>query len=97
MIQLPKALYNLDNRIIDDLLNVNFHRLQPVPNATFGAGPHKCPGSNLARAKLRIFIEEWLKHIPNFWIKPGFEVETSGGMVNGMHALELEWNIAPVS
>ncbi|MFT3754475.1 MAG: cytochrome P450 [Pseudoxanthomonas sp.] len=93
MIQLPKALYNLDERKISCPLTVDFHRPQPIPNATFGAGPHKCPGGPLARNEIRIFIEEWLKRIPDFRIKTGFEVQTSGGMVNGLHALELEWDV----
>lgn len=92
MVQLPKTLYNLDERKIDDPLIVNFHRKQPVPNATFGAGPHKCPGGALARNEVQVFLEEWLKRIPDFRIKPGSQIRTMGGMVNGLEALELVWD-----
>lgn len=92
MIQMPKVLYNFDERVIDDPLTVNFHRPQPVPNATFGAGPHKCPGGPLARNEVQVFLEEWLKRIPDFRIKPGSKVRTMGGMVNGLESLELVWD-----
>jgi cytochrome P450 len=94
MIQLPKVLYNLDERVVDDPLTVNFHRPQPVANATFGAGPHKCPGGPLARNEIRVFLEEWLKRIPNFRLKPGFKARTMGGMVNGIESVELVWDVA---
>jgi len=92
MIQLPKVLYNLDERKIPDPLKVDFHRPLPIPNATFGNGPHKCPGGPLARNEMRVFLEEWLKRIPDFRIRPGFKVRTMGGMVNGLQTLELEWD-----
>jgi cytochrome P450 len=94
MVQLPKVLYNLDERRIPDPLTVDFHRPTPIPNATFGNGPHKCPGANLARTEIRIFLEEWLKRIPNFRIKPGSRNPTAGGMVNGILQLHLEWDVA---
>lgn len=93
LIQLPKVLYNFDDRRIKDPLTVNFHRPTPIPNATFGAGPHKCPGANLARTEMRIFLEEWLRHIPEFEIKPGSESRTVGGMVNGLRELQLVWHV----
>ena len=34
-------------------------------------GPHRCVGSNLARLELRATLDEWLKRIPDFGLKPG--------------------------
>lgn len=62
-----------------------------VPHAAFGDGPHRCPGSFLARQELRIFLEEWLARIPEFRIKPGAHAVTSSGMVNGVLSLPLVW------
>lgn len=39
----------------------------------FGGGVHRCLGSHLARAELRLVLEEWLKHVPDFGFAPGFE------------------------
>ena len=38
----------------------------PNPHLGFGGGPHRCPGSPLARLTLRVFLEEVLTRIPNF-------------------------------
>ena len=92
MIQLPRALYSLDERLIPDPMSVDFHRPQPVPNATFGAGIHKCVGAMLARGEMRVFLEEWLKRIPDFQIKPETKLKGSSGMVIGAISLELIWN-----
>jgi cytochrome P450 len=92
MIQLPKVLYNLDDRRITNPLQVDLRRPKPVPNATFGSGPHRCPGALLARSEIRIFIEEWLERIPRFRLKPGFHAPTIGGMVNGLRELQLIWH-----
>jgi cytochrome P450 len=92
MVQLPKTCYNLDERCIDDPLKVDFSRAQQVPSASFGGGPHKCPGGPLARQEMRVFLEEWLKRIPDFRLKPGSVPRTVSGMVNGLQSLELVWD-----
>jgi cytochrome P450 len=37
----------------------------------FGAGPHRCLGSHLARMQLRTIMEEWHRRIPEYEIAPG--------------------------
>ena len=68
-----KTLHGLDERRYPDPLRVDFKRKR-MPHAAFGDGPHRCPGSFLARQELRIFLEEWLQRIPEFRIKPGAKV-----------------------
>ena len=37
----------------------------------FGSGPHRCLGSHLARIELTLVIEQWLRRIPDFEVRPG--------------------------
>ena len=53
----------------------------------------RCPGSLLARTEIRVFIEEWLKRIPDFEIKPGEKPLTATGPVNGVVSLPLAWKV----
>lgn len=57
----------------------------------FGAGPHRCLGSHLARRELQVAVREWLRVIPNFEIRPGFEAEIHGSAAMGLESLELVW------
>lgn len=89
-IMLPKVLHGLDSRRYPNPLKVDFTRPQSR-HAAFGDGPHRCPGAGLARMELRVFLEEWLRRIPDFGIKPGERPRTSSGQVNGMMYLPLVW------
>jgi cytochrome P450 len=89
---LPANLFvGLDDRRVSDPLTVNFRRPAPAPHATFGNGPHICPGAILARREIKIFLQEWLKRIPVFGIEPGTKPVLVTGMVNGVLELKLEW------
>ncbi|MDR7103684.1 cytochrome P450 [Croceicoccus sp. BE223] len=67
--------------------------LERSPNRhnAFSFGPHRCLGSHLARREIQVAIDEWLKRIPEFSLKPGFEPVTLGGGVMGMKELQLVW------
>lgn len=73
-----------------DWLAVDFDRPRMV-HATFGAGAHYCMGSSLARAEIRIFLEEWLKRIPDFAIAEGASLEVKVGATAMMPSLPLVW------
>ncbi len=65
----------------------------PQNHLAFGRGTHRCPGANLARAEIRIFIEEWLARIPEFRIAPGSKVSYAPGNVPGLKNLPLVWDL----
>ncbi len=91
LILLPKTLHGLDERRFADPLKIDFGRVRR-PHAAFGDGPHRCPGSFLARLEMRVFLEQWLQRIPDFGIAPGGRVRTSSGPVNGVLHLPLTWH-----
>ncbi|MBB5498665.1 cytochrome P450 [Paraburkholderia sp. MM5384-R2] len=89
---LTTSLHGLDPHFWENAREVDFRR--PLANLmTFGRGVHKCPGALLARAELRIFLEEWLRRIPDFSIDPQDPPVTAGGNVIGMLRLPLAWPI----
>ena len=57
----------------------------------FGAGPHRCLGSNLARIELCIALEEWHRRIPDYRIKNGTELVYSPG-IRQTAELPLVWS-----
>jgi cytochrome P450 len=91
LILLSKTLHGLDERRFADPLKIDFGRVRQ-PHAAFGDGPHRCPGSFLARLEMRVFLEQWLRRIPDFEIAPGERVRTSSGPVNGVLHLPLTWH-----
>ena len=65
---------------------------RPQRHLAFGAGAHYCIGASIARAQLPIMLEEWLKRIPAFKIKPGVQLTAHVGDVTGLDALPLVWS-----
>lgn len=90
-IVLSTMLHGLDERCFADPMEVDFTRKNPL-HSGFGNGPHRCPGSFLARTEIRVFLQEWLARIPEFTIKPGVKPRIRTG-VNGSYVhLPLAWN-----
>jgi cytochrome P450 len=81
-------LAGLDEDQYGDPFNVDFNR-QDIQHASFGWGVHRCIGLNLARMELRIFLQEWLARIPEFWLDPDEPWRAVGGSVLGMATLPL--------
>lgn len=93
MIQLPKCLYGLDDRINTDPDTVDFRRVpSTIKHAAFGAGAHNCPGAVLARREIMVFFSEWLSRIPDFELVPDRPVVMASGPVNGVLELHLRWS-----
>ncbi|MEO8804439.1 MAG: cytochrome P450 [Burkholderiaceae bacterium] len=89
---MPTTLHGLDDRKFDDPLRVDFSRPTPI-HSTFGNGAHRCPGSLLARTELKIFLEEWLKRIPDFRIKPDATPGVRAGVNATLYSLPLMWDV----
>ena len=62
------------------------------PHIAFGAGPHRCLGSHLARIELQVLYEEMLARLPAFRIDPEKPVRYHGGHVWGPDELHLVWS-----
>ena len=93
MVLIPSQMDELDEAKFADPLAVDFNREKPGANSTFGGGVHRCVSSVLARTELRIFLEEWLKRIPDFAIKPGSSPKVAARSVATITSLELVWPV----
>ncbi|WP_016747040.1 cytochrome P450 [Rhizorhabdus wittichii] len=87
---LPLHLAGLDERKFPNPLEVDFHRKR-AGHFNFGTGPHRCLGSNLARPEIRIFIEEWLRQIPDFSVDPDDKPVGASGVAMTMTRVPLVW------
>lgn len=56
---------NADSNAFEEGDTMKFDR-EPNPHLAFGAGPHRCLGSHLARMELRVALEEFHKRIPSY-------------------------------
>lgn len=97
MVMVPIGASAVDDRRYPDPLTVDFDRpgnFAPGGGShnTFGNGPHKCLGQPLARAELKVFLEEWMRHIPEFRLDPAKPPISHMGAVNGVSQLHLLWD-----
>ena len=90
-ILMSACMHGMDERSFDNPLEVDFRRPDARKHSVFSQGIHRCPGSPLALAEFKIFLEEWLKKIPDFTIKPGAKVRTGSGIVHSVTSLPLAW------
>jgi cytochrome P450 len=70
----PRQFQNPDEVILDREHN---------RHVAFGAGIHRCAGSNLARLELRVALQTWLERIPEFELIDPSDVTWAGGQVRG--------------
>jgi cytochrome P450 len=85
-------LWGMDDQQIANPHLVDFTR-DVSQHYAFGAGPHRCIGSHLARLEFRIFLEEWTKTIKSFGVKDNMPVKTAGGVVWTPVELKLTWPV----
>ena len=64
-------------------------RIGPIARCSY------CMGSSLARAEIRIFLEEWLVRIPDFTIAQGATLTVKVGAAAMLQSLPLVWEPRP--
>lgn len=84
------AAANLDDRTVEDPLDVRFDR-KKNPHITFGSGVHRCLGSNLARRELSVTFREWHRRIPDYRLKPGHQDPVYPDQIRHVPDLMLAW------
>ncbi len=87
-----RIAHGLDEERFKDPLEVNFDRANAGQHSTFGGGPHRCAGANLARLELKLALEEWLKRIPEFRLAEDKPVVFGAGISCSPLALPLCWD-----
>lgn len=84
------AFASIDEAEFDHPLVVDFDRTGNNHFA-FGAGPHRCAGSHLAREEMRTALTEFHLRIPDYSIPAGETIAMHGGGAMGINRLPLEW------
>jgi cytochrome P450 len=91
MLFLPIASANRDPHEFVDADKVIIDR-KDNRHLAFGAGPHRCLGSHLARQELLIGLKAWHERIPNYRLDPDIAITEHGGQV-GLDNLPLLWDV----
>lgn len=88
------ALHGLDESRWANSLEIDLERSSRGTDfQTFGSGPHRCPGAALARSEIILFLEEWLKRIPDYELVPDKPMVSASGNVTGVLSLPLRWDV----
>lgn len=87
---LPAA--NLDEREFPDPTKFDLKRENKV-HIAFNSGPHRCPGSHLARIELQIVYEEMLARLPEFRLDPDAAAKFHCGNIIGIDTLPIVWDV----
>jgi cytochrome P450 len=85
---LPFPAANRDPDVFPDADQVVLDRVENR-HAAFGLGIHRCIGSNLARMELRVALEEWMAHYPEFELADASGVTWSAGQVRGPRTIPV--------
>ena len=92
MMLLPLSLAGRDEAVFANAGAIDFRR-EKNRHLAFGTGAHLCPGMYLARAELCIFLEEWLRRIPDFTVPADEPPAMRGGNILAVKRLILEWPV----
>jgi cytochrome P450 len=89
LVVFPLMSANRDEVWLSGAGAVDLGRGQPAPHLAFGAGPHRCLGSHLARIELDVALTEWHRALPDYQIAPGWDDRSYWGNVHGIYSLPL--------
>ncbi len=89
-VSVATPVVNQDPKLHENPSEVRFDR--KAAHVALGGGIHKCLGMHLARFELQTALEVFLKAIPQFRLKDGFEVGYFVGNITFVPALELQWD-----
>jgi cytochrome P450 len=92
MVQVMPLVYGFDEARYKNPFQIDLRRKPPINHLAFGKGAHVCPGAHLARRELQVFLQEWLRRIPDFRIKRGTQPKFATGVVTAAVELHLTWN-----
>jgi cytochrome P450 len=83
---------NRDRRHWDDPDRLDVRRPR-APHLAFGHGIHQCLGQQLARAEMRVGVEELVTRMPDLRLAvPAEEIPLRNDMlIFGVHALPVAW------
>jgi cytochrome P450 len=85
---LPTGSANRDTREFQTADEFDMDR-NPNRHIAFGAGPHRCVGSHLARLELAIALEEWHRRIPHYRVDNPSAIRHHVSGVGGVDELPL--------
>lgn len=89
MIFLPGA--DLDPREFPEPEKFDMARENKV-HIAFGAGPHRCLGSHLARVELQVIYEQMLARLPTFRLDETKPIKFHAGNIIAIDSLHLRWD-----
>jgi cytochrome P450 len=88
LVLLPLASAGRDEATFGQIDAVELER-HPNRHLAFGAGPHRCVGSHLARLELRIALEEWHRRFPDYSVVQPTRPIGHGGGVAGLEEIRM--------
>lgn len=91
MVAFPLAMANRDPSVFARGGTVDLNAPRPR-HIGFGAGPHRCLGSHLARQELTVALQEWHRLIPHYDLADALAVTERGGGVYSLDRLPLRWS-----
>ena len=89
MVLIPINAATRDDVAFPDGQSVDITR-KPNNHIGFGAGPHRCLGSHLARREMKVAMEEWHCRVPEYRLAEDSQMMEAGGQL-GLNALPLVW------
>jgi cytochrome P450 len=92
MVLIPLSAANRDPAEFDRADEVVLDR-EPNRHLAFGAGPHRCLGSHLARLELEVAMQLWHERIPEYRIDTDVVMDEHAGGLVGLNNLPLRWEV----